>query len=109
MPSMRLGVDTTDHTVPFQCSASVDVPATLPTTQTSFEAIAVTASPNLDPAMSGGETKLQLVPFQCSKRTALKRLLPKKPTAHRSFGPTPPMAVSSSEVPNPVCGFGLGT
>ncbi len=53
-----------------------------------------------------------MVPFQCSNSSEIVSVaaLLSQPAAHRSLGPVPEMAVSTSESPGmPVAGLGLGT
>src|ERR1700722_16685448 len=109
------GVGTIDHAVPFQCAArffELSV-SSWPTAHTLSGLIAVMPLANCDDRSGVGEVAVvQVVPFQCSNShwiVGVASLL-SQPAAHRSPGPVPEMAVSTSVSPGmPVAGFGLGT
>src|SRR5579863_5808549 len=109
------GVGTIDHAVPFQCADrffELSV-SSWPTAHTSLGLMAVMPLANWDDPRGVGEAAaVQVVPFQCSNNSeiVLAPLLLSQPAAHRSLGPVPEMAVSTSVSPGmPVAGFGLGT
>src|SRR2546421_2130389 len=98
-----LGLDTTLHFLPFQCSISVCwTPLALmksPTAQTSLVETAVT--PFRTPACLGALTVRQLVPFQCSISGGDPITV--NPTAQTSLGET---AATPSRLPFATVGLG---
>src|SRR5579884_3784105 len=107
-----LGLFTTLHSVPFQCSVSVfraeELLAVKPTAQTSFEETAATLRNSLliEPGL-GLVTTLHFVPFQCSVNVCVTpAVLTWNPTAHTSLLET---ALTAYRVLSIVPGLGLVT
>src|SRR5205823_5019242 len=111
MPSRSEGVVAMDHRRPFQWAARVVWRELFPTAHTSFGATAAMAIPNCSVPPDGGWTALHDLPLKCSnsKMFSLSGSLCSHPAAHRSAGPVPEMAVSTSPEFASVAGFGLGT
>src|SRR5215831_12804799 len=106
-PSCRAGAGTICHCEPFQWAARLTVGlgcAMLPTTHTSFGEEADTPAAVkkqsvravLHALCAENGTIVQLVPLKCSNSGSMVAPLvgTSVPTAHRSAGPDPPMAVS---------------
>src|SRR5580693_2178929 len=109
------GGRTSDHAFPFQCADRLFDPwvSSVPTAHTLPGLMAVMPEANWSDLTGVGEVAaVQVVPFQCSNSNWIVWVasLLSQPAAHRSLGPVPEMAVSTSVSPGmPVAGFGLGT